>query len=124
MDTQVYIAANTDEHGNLNFTSVHTLINFTIASGDRSFLPQNMKVWKTRVLKGVYGGIYFVTSEIPISLHGTGRTYVVRSVNSDGMVNTEDMFNDLSEAKSEAKRLARLRTKKIQEENGTVQENG
>lgn len=59
------------------------------ASGDNWFSPDTIAWWGCRVLDGVYGGRFFVTSE---KVGDGPRAYTVREVSPDGSINTVGEF--------------------------------
>ncbi len=87
--------------------------------GDHYFDRDTMRFFGSRVLSGVYGGRYFVTSERDsgISINGERhaawngqRRYSVRLANPDGSVDTVGdfgTFNTAAQARATAKRLAK-----------------
>jgi len=63
------------------FFTVEQIKDAHAASGGCWFSPDTMRFFKSRVLSGVYGGRYFVTSEqFPSGV----RAYSVRQVSGDG----------------------------------------
>lgn len=76
--------------------------------GQYFFSPDTMRFFRSRVLQGVYGGKYFVTSERYSD--DTPRRYTVRVANSDGTVESASEFMEFSypyQARNYAKKLAK-----------------
>ena len=55
------------------------------AAGHYFFSPDTMRFFKSRILEGVYGGRYFVTSERG---PGMARRYTIREATSEGHIKT------------------------------------
>ena len=90
-------------------TEYRTITDIEKANSDHGhhfFEPDTMHFFKSRILWGVYGGRYFVTSERgPDEI----RRYTVREANADGSIDTFggfDMFGGYPTA-DKAKRAAR-----------------
>lgn len=78
------------------------------------FSPDTMRFFRSRILSGVYGGRYFVTSERFIASDGSrpGRRYTVRVAADDGECDTAEpdgfqAFRSAKGAKARALKLAR-----------------
>lgn len=82
------------------------------AAGKFFFSPGAMRFFRSRVLPGVYGGRYFITSEQFVSSEGrpSPRQYNVREVSEDGSdIGTAPgggWLDSLAEAKALARTLA------------------
>lgn len=85
------------------FNNVNEIIQANADGGGLYFSKDTMRFFKTRVLDGVHGGRYFVTSEKGPS--GV-RAYTVRKADDDGTISTVGEFQAYSTA-SEARTAAR-----------------
>lgn len=80
------------------------------AAGFHFFKPSTMRFFSSRVLRGVYGGKYFVTSERDTYRDSNPRLYSVRSIREDGSIETHggfQAFDSARKARAHAVRLAR-----------------
>ena len=71
------------------FNNVNEIIQANRNSGGHWFSEETMRFFKCRILDGVFGGHYFVTSEKGPS--GV-RAYTVRHADSDGTISTVGGF--------------------------------
>ena len=77
------------------------------AAGYFYFSPEAMHVWQSRCERGVYGGRYFVMSEV--SDNGTPRRYFyVRQITESGRIEFVDgPFFDAKGAREAARKFAK-----------------
>lgn len=87
-----------------------TIRDANAAAGFRFFERGTMRFFSARVLSGVYGGKYFVTSERDTYRDENPRLYSVRSIREDGSIETHggfQAFDSARKARAHAVRLAR-----------------
>lgn len=78
-------------------------------TGSHFFDADTMRFFASRVLSGVYGGRFFVTSE-KTGFDSTARAYTVREFMPDGSIETVGEFNDYAtsaQARGAAQRAAK-----------------
>lgn len=82
------------------FSTVSAIREANRAAGLHFFDPSSMRFFDSRVLSGVIGGRYFVTSERYTHSDGTAepRRYTVRSMDSAGRIDTVGEFQEWSTA--------------------------
>jgi len=90
------------------YTDVDQIKAANARAGRHFFEASTMRFFRSRVLEGVYGGRYFVTSEKPP--HGP-RAYTIREADPEGNVRTAEgcelcQFETASRAKAAARRMA------------------
>jgi hypothetical protein len=69
----------------MSFIKVDEIRQANAAHGHHFFEPDTMRFFRSRVLAGVYGGRYFVTSE---RAPGAARRYTVRRADEYGAIST------------------------------------
>jgi len=90
--------------------SIRTVRAANEGAGFHFFKPATLRFFSSRVLRGVYGGKYFVTSERDTYRDTNPRKYTVRSIREDGSIETHGGFQAFAtagRAKTYARRLAR-----------------
>ncbi len=85
------------------FRTIEEIKQANANAGQHWFSPDTMRYFNSRVLAGVIGGRYFVTSERYDD--GTPRLYTIRVANEDGTIDTVGDFQGYETADS-AKRAA------------------
>lgn len=81
------------------------------ASGHHWFDRSTMKIFGSRVESGLYGGKYFISSEL--DFHGNDRRYTIRIARANGEIADGSDFRQfafIEDARDEARKLARLVT--------------
>lgn len=88
------------------------LRNYADRAGSFFFRPDTMRYWRSRVMDGIYGGAYFVTSE---QMPGYERRYTVRrfTLNDDETISFDTVgefqeFSTRAQAVSAAKSAATM----------------
>jgi hypothetical protein len=85
------------------YKNVKEIKEANIKAGYSFFNDENMRFFKCRLLSKVYGGKYFITSEV---FMGEPRKYTVRVILEDKLIETMGLFNKLTV--NEAKTLAKM----------------
>ena len=78
-------------------------------SGYSFFEKDTMNFFNSKIHRGVYGGMYFITSEQFVSSRGhtEPRMYTIRKAHPDGAIDTVDSFQQF-DSLAEAKRHIKL----------------
>lgn len=86
------------------FNTIGEIREFARDHGSHFFDSDTMRFFRSRVLRTVFGGRYFVTSEqFVMRAYAGPRRYTVRAVTSDGNVTTIGEFQAYATARDAAK---------------------
>ncbi len=93
--------------GDFPYRSVDDIQHANERSGSHYFDRSTMQFFRSRVLDGVYGGRYFITSERPFG--DSPRTYTVREARPSGHVETVGEFQGYTTAHAARKAAQSIR---------------
>jgi hypothetical protein len=89
------------------YRRVSQIIEANKEAGQFFFSANTMRFFKSRVLFGVYGGRYFITSEKKCFNDFT-RVYSVQEIKENGSIDSIAKFDSIYRARKEAQRLGDL----------------